>query len=164
VRGVPLLSHALLAAAFVPAAAFGAEGNGSGFSLLASLIQMVAALAVVVGLILVFYYAANRWLRTAPGGIGAARYIRLIETRYLAPKKSLVLVEVGGEYLLLASCGESLNFIKQVNMLEDIEVLEIPGEEGLGGAFRDRLQEFMRKLPKSGARPDSPRSSQEAGR
>jgi hypothetical protein len=34
----------------------------------------------------------------------------------------------------------------------------------LGGAFRDRLQEFMRKLPKSGARPDAPQGRQEAGR
>lgn len=154
----PLLLLAL------PCAALGAEGSGGSYSILGSLIQMVAALAVVVGLILLFHYGANRWLRTSQGGLGAPRYIRLIETRYLAPKKSLLLVEVGGEYLLLASAGESLQLVKQVNMLEDIEVLEIQGAEGGSGAFRDRLQEFLRKLPKSGAHPDPEQPGQEAAR
>ena len=148
----------------MPGAVFASESGGGGYSLLGSLIQMLAALAVVVGLILLFHYAANRWLRTSQGGLGAPRYIRLIETRYLAPKKSLVLVEVGGEYLLLASAGEGLQLIKHVNMLEDIEVLEIQGAEGGGGAFRDRLQEFLRKLPKSGAHPDPEQTRQEVAR
>jgi flagellar protein FliO/FliZ len=84
-----------------------------------------------------------------------------VETRYVTPKKSLLLVEVGGEYLLLSSSGDQLNLVKHINMLEEIEVLEIPGEEKPGGAFRARLQEFLNKIPKHGARSDASGSIRE---
>ncbi|GAM09686.1 flagellar biosynthesis protein, FliO [Geobacter sp. OR-1] len=97
-----------------------------GPSLLWSMLQTIAALAVVVGLILLFYYVSNRWLRAGLATGNQQKYIRVIETRFLAPKKSLVLVEVGGEYLLLSSSGDGLQFIKQVDMLEEIEVIDSP--------------------------------------
>jgi len=139
----------------LPAVTWGGENGAASFSLLGSLLQMFAALAVVIGLILLSYYAANRWLRGAGSSLGPPKYIRILETRYITPKKSLMLVEVGGEYLLLASSGDQLNLIKHINMLEDIEVLEVSGEDRPGVAFRERLQEFLSKLPRSGARSDS---------
>ena len=51
----------------------------------------------------------------------------MVESRFLAPKKSLMLVEVGGEYLLLGNCGDGVSLIKQVDMLEKIEVVEERG-------------------------------------
>ena len=114
-----LLSATLL---FPAAASAGGEG---GPELLGSLAQMVGSLILVVGIILVLYYLAGRLMKVPQGG--GFRYIRVVETRHLAPKKSLVLVEVGGEYLLLSSSGEGVNFIKQVEMLEEIEVVDERG-------------------------------------
>ena len=94
------------------------------FSLMTGLLQMFAALAVVVGIILLFYYISNRWLKIGSANGGRERHIRLVESRYLAPKKSLLLVEVGGEYLLLSNSGDRLTFIKQIDILEEIEVLD----------------------------------------
>ena len=140
-----LFAAAAGAVYLLPRAALAAEG-GAGYSLLGSFLQMLAALAVVVGLILLFYHFSNRWLKNVQGGFGVPRYIRLVETRYLAPKKALLLVETGGEYLLLASAGDRLTFIKQIDMLEEIEVVEVPGEaRPLATAFRDKLQELLQK-------------------
>ena len=50
--------------------------------------------------------------------------VRVVETRFLGPKKSLVLVEVGGEYLLLGSTNDGISLIKQVDMIESVEVIE----------------------------------------
>ncbi len=120
-----------------------------GAGLLWGVLQMLAALAVVVGLILLFYYVSNRWLNSGMSVSGTQRYIRLIETRFLAPKKSLFLVEVGGEYLLLGSSAEGLQFIKQVDMLEEIEVLD---GQGLGkrvsGTLQNKIIDFAAWLPK----------------
>jgi len=119
------------------------------FSLLGSILQMIAALAVVVGLILLFYYVSNRVLKSGAMAGGSPRYIRMIETRFLAPKKALFLVEVGGEYLLLASSGEGLQFIKQVDMLEEIEIID---GQGIGKLVPDALQnkiiDLVARLPK----------------
>ena len=101
--------------------------------------------AVVVGLILVLSWLGGRWMNTGGGPVAGQRYIRLVETRYLAPKKSLFLVEVAGEYLLLASSGEQLNFIKQIDMVEEIEVIgSIEERQTLASNFRERLSRTLR--------------------
>lgn len=107
------------------------------FSFLSSFIQMLAALAIVVGLILITRHFSGKLFKGFPPGSASPRHIRLIETRYLAPKKSLILIEVGGEYLLLSSSGDSLTLVKQINMLEEIEIVDDGGEQrrGLFGMF-----------------------------
>ena len=115
-----------LCTAAAAAPAFAADSATSSFSFIASLLQMLAALAVVVGLILLAYYATNRWLPAFSAPRGISRYIRVLETRFLAPKQAVILVEVGGEYLLLGSSPAGVQLIKQIDMLEEIEVIEQP--------------------------------------
>jgi flagellar protein FliO/FliZ len=114
-----------------------AEGTSSpDFSFLSSFIQMIAALSIVVGLILLTKHFSAR-LMSGNAGRPASKHIRVIETRYLNPKKSLILVEVGGQYLLLASSDEGISFLKQVELLEEIEVVEEGRtlRSGLAGLF-----------------------------
>jgi flagellar protein FliO/FliZ len=101
-------------------------------------------------MILLFYYAANKFLKNGlPVAGQQSKYIRIIETRYLAPKKSLHLIEVGGEYLLLSNSGENLQYIKQVDMLEEIEVL---GSESMtkkmSGNIQAKIIDLVSRLPK----------------
>jgi flagellar protein FliO/FliZ len=108
-----------------PGTAYAAEGSGtSGFSFISGFFQMVASLAIVVGMIFLAYYLANRFLKGTLMKKSVPRYIRVVESRFLAPKKSLMLVEVGGEYLLLGSSDSGISLLKQVDMLETIEVVE----------------------------------------
>lgn len=114
------LALTIPAALLAPAWARAADG---GPDLAGSLVQMVGSLVLVIGIILILYYLAGRFLKLSrPQGGGG--YIRVVETRHLAPKKSLLLIEVGGEYLLLSNSGEGVTLIKQVEMLEEIEVVE----------------------------------------
>ena len=115
-----------------------AEGNiNQEFSFLSSLLQMFAALAIVVGLILVTRHYSGKLFKGLPSGRFVSKHIRLVETRYVAPKKSLILVEVGGEYLLLSSSGDNLTLIKHIDRLEEIEIVDDPGDvrRGLFGLF-----------------------------
>jgi flagellar protein FliO/FliZ len=116
-----------------------AEGTSiQDYSFFSSFLQMIAALAIVVGLILLTRHFSGKFM----GGVSTARFvskhIRMVETRFIAPKKSLLLIEVGGEYLLLASTEDSITLVKKVNIIEDIEVLEENGivSRGLAGLFR----------------------------
>lgn len=115
-----------------------AEGNTSQeFSFFSSLLQMFAALAIVIGLILLTRHFSGKLFKGLPAGRFVSKHIRMVETRYISPKKSLILVEVGGEYLLLSSSGDNLTLIKQINMLEEIEIIEDSGDvrKGFLGLF-----------------------------
>lgn len=129
-----------LALAAVPAGAAAGEvlPPSGGISMFASFLQMALALLVVVGLILLIYYGATRLMKTVPAFGQAGRLIRVLEVRPLGPRKSLVLVEVEGEYLLLAVSDNQVAFIKQINMLEEIEVLEGKGAHGSFLSFLGR--------------------------
>jgi flagellar protein FliO/FliZ len=110
---------------FLPSLVLAADSSGLEYSFLASFLQMIAALALVVGLILVTWHFSGKLMRGMPVGQHLlSKHIRLIETRYFGPKKTLILIEVGGEYLLLSSSDSGLTLIKQIDMLEDIEVIE----------------------------------------
>ena len=125
----------------LPSLASAAENSGHEFSFLASLLQMIAALALVVGLILITWHFSSRLMRGLPAGQQLfSKHIRVVETRYLGPKKSIVLVEVGGEYLLLSSSDAGLSFIKQIDMLEEIEVVEEKPEQSSFATLLARLR------------------------
>jgi flagellar protein FliO/FliZ len=123
------------------------QGETGGFSLLSSTIQMLASLAVVIGIILIFHYLSKRWTKSNFIGKSVPRYIRLVESRFLAPKKTLILVEVAGEYLLLSSCGENLSFIKQIDMIEDIEIVGEMPPVPLREAFQEKLKSLTARMP-----------------
>lgn len=126
----------------VPAIACAADGGGEQFSFLSSFLQMMAALAIVVGLILLTWYFSGRLMKGLPGGQSfSAKHIRIVESRYIGPKKALLLVEVSGEYLLLASCDNQLSLVKQIDMLEDIEIIEEAATPNSFSALLSRLRQ-----------------------
>lgn len=126
----------------LPSIACAGDSSGYEFSFLASFLQMIAALALVVGLILVTWHFSGKLMRGLPGGQHlVSKHIRLVETRYLGPKKALLLVEVGGEYLLLSSSDNRLSLIKRIDMLEEIEVIEEKPEQSGFSAVLARLRQ-----------------------
>ncbi|MRR53136.1 MAG: flagellar biosynthetic protein FliO [Deltaproteobacteria bacterium] len=133
-----------------PGAAYAAEGTGAGgFSFVSGFFQMVASLSIVVGLIFLAYYLVNRFLKGSLVNKSVPRYIRVVESRFLAPKKSLMLVEVGGEYLLLGSSDSGLSLIKQVDMLETIEIVEeLSATKKPAASFPDGFRFVMEMIQK----------------
>jgi flagellar protein FliO/FliZ len=124
-------------------------GAAGGPDLAGSLAQMVGSLILVIGIILILYYFAKRFLNVPQAG--AFRYIRVVETRHLAPKKSLVLVEVGGEYLLLSNSGDTVSFIKQVELVEEIEVVD---ERSYAALIPAGLVDKLKKMTSPSRVPD----------
>jgi flagellar protein FliO/FliZ len=125
-----------------PSLVLAADSSGQGFSFLASFLQMLAALALVVGLILVTWHFSGKLMRGVPLGQHLlSKHIRLIETRYFGPKRALILIEVGGEYLLLSSNDTGLTLIKQIDMLEEIEIVEEKSERSSFATLLARLRQ-----------------------
>lgn len=127
---------------FLPSLCFAADSTALEFSFLSSFLQMLAALALVVGLILVTWHFSGKLMKKLPVGSQLnSKHIRIIETRYLGPKKALLLVEISGEYLLLSSSDAGIQLIKHIDMLEDIEVIEEKSEQGSFATILNRLRQ-----------------------
>lgn len=129
----------LLSGPLWSATAWGVEDRHQAetFSFLSSFLQMLAALGLVLGLILLVYYGSTRLLRKLPVLSHGNRHMRVVEVRAVGPRKALILVEVEGEYLLLASSGDHLTYIKSINMLEEIELVD---ESNVTQSFRSLLK------------------------
>ncbi len=131
-----------------PAVACAAGGkNGEGESMTAAVFQMMASLAVVLGIIYLLYYVFRRWFKGV--GVGKTRtgYIRVVQTRYLAPKRSLLIVEVGGEYLLLGNGSEGVQLIKKLENgveLNAHNAAEVPWPAP--EAFRKTFDDLLQKM------------------
>lgn len=121
--------------------------SGGGYSFAAGLVQSMGSLAVVLGLIYLLTHLSRRWLKGGMGFSGCPSHIRVVETRHLAPKKALLLVEVAGEYLLLGNGGDGITLIKQIDMLEEIEVVEVLGQnQSAKVRFQEKLDGILARL------------------
>ncbi|MEW6542366.1 MAG: flagellar biosynthetic protein FliO [Nitrospirota bacterium] len=73
-----------------------------------SFIRMVSALAVVLGLVLALAVAARRFLRGRIGSPAATPLVQVLGSGYLGARKSIVLVSVAGELLVVGSTADTL--------------------------------------------------------
>jgi flagellar protein FliO/FliZ len=73
------------------------------------LIKVVAVLSGMLGLLILGLHFWKRSGFLRPQGVSPL--IQVLATHYLAPKKALILVEVGKERLLLASAGDHLHLV-----------------------------------------------------
>jgi flagellar protein FliO/FliZ len=89
-----------------------AAGWGTDTMLPASM-KLIAALAIILGIILLLYYCSRKGLGFLPGPKTGT--IKLIEVRHLMPKKSLFLVEVRGRELLLGVGVDRIELLSRLD-------------------------------------------------
>lgn len=101
-----------------------------------NVIQVLIALAAVVGLVLLCAFAARRML----GGVqaGGGNQIRVLAVRPIGSRERLVLVEVGGEVTLLGVTQNTISALREVPPGVADGVAAVP-------TFSDALNRLMRK-------------------
>lgn len=111
---------------------------------LATTLQMLTALAVVVGALLVAFYAMKRFLKRDVGGSGNS-LIRVIANQYIGVKKNIALVEVPGAILVLGISNDRINLLTKI---EDQGVLDGIKENTPRQAvsFADHLQRLTTRF------------------
>ncbi len=81
-------------------------------SLLGSSLKMVAALAVIVGILLLFYHFSRKGFGVFPQK--KSGLIKIIETRPLGGRKYLCIVKVRGEELLLGLSNDRIECLSKL--------------------------------------------------
>ena len=114
---------------------------------LSTTLQMLTALAIVVGGLLVVFYLMKRFLNRDAGGSRNA-LIRVIASQYIGVKKNIALVEVPGAVLVL---GISSDRISMLTKIEDRSVLDGIKEitPRLTPSFADQLQRLTTRFKQS---------------
>ena len=107
-------------------------------------LQMLTALAVVVGALLVAFYAMKRFLKRDAGGSGTP-LIRVIANQYIGVKKNIALVEVPGAILVLGISNDRINLLSKI---EDQSVLDgiKKNTPGQAVSFTDHLQRLTTRF------------------
>jgi flagellar biosynthetic protein FliO len=87
---------------------------------LMSSMKMAGALALVLALMLGCFYLFKKTLGKKMGVSGKNRLIQVISSAYLGPKKSIVLVEVSGERLVIGVSGDQLVMLTRIVPEDDL--------------------------------------------
>jgi len=111
---------------------------------LSTTLQMLTALAIVLGGLLVVFYLLKRFLRRDAGGPGNP-LIRVIASQYIGVKKNIALVEIPGTVLVL---GVSNDNISLLTTIEDQSVVDAIRQKSsrLTPSFSDHLQRLTTRF------------------
>jgi flagellar protein FliO/FliZ len=119
----------------------------STFDFFASILKMVSALAVVLGIMLAGLWVVRKLMKKTGTGVDDGHAIRILSTRYLGPKSSIMLVDVLGSVIVVGVTTSQISMLTTITDEESLESLKSP-RAGDGGsqAFLDQITLYKRKL------------------
>jgi flagellar protein FliO/FliZ len=119
----------------------------STFDFFASILKMVSALAVVLGIMLAGLWVVRKLMKKTGTGVDDGHAIRILSTRYLGPKSSIMLVDVLGSVIVVGVTTNQISMLTTITDEESLESLK-SSRAGDGGsqAFLDQITLYKRKL------------------
>jgi len=114
---------------------------------LASLLKMISALAVVLGVMLAGLWAVRRFMNKTGAKVDDGQMIRVLSTRYLGPKSSILLLDVLGSVIVVGVSGSRMTLLTTITDEDALERLRSarPGEAD-PQPFLDPVTLYRRKL------------------
>ncbi len=133
---------------------------------LATTVRTFAMFALVLALMFLIFYLFKKYVLKNTIFGGNEKFVRVLGSGFLGPKKSIVMVEVAGEVLVLGMSNDNISLLMQIQDKEKIEEIKAsrkdtkvrsfwnsgkgksaddPGNVGmsrLDGAFKDYLKQF----------------------
>jgi flagellar protein FliO/FliZ len=119
----------------------------STFDFFASILKMVSALAVVLGIMLAGLWAVRKLMKKTGTGVDDGHAIRILSTRYLGPKSSIMLVDVLGSVIVVGVTTSQISMLTTITDEESLESLKSTrAGDGSPQAFLDQITLYKRKL------------------
>ncbi|NIQ00942.1 MAG: flagellar biosynthetic protein FliO [Nitrospinaceae bacterium] len=84
-------------------------------SLVSSSMKMIYTLTLVLGIMFLLFYLFKKFVLKNSVFGGEGKPIKVLSTGFLAPKKSIALVEVAGEVLVLGIANDHISLLANVN-------------------------------------------------
>ncbi len=113
--------------------------------MLATSIKMIAALALVLGGLGIFFYVSKRILRKDIG-VSGGKMIRVLASQYVGLKKSISLVEIPGAVLVVGISGDAISLLTKIEDKTILDQLHDPGNAQVTPSFSDHLNKITRRF------------------
>lgn len=97
------------------------------------LLRTVSALAVVLVLMGIVAVTVRRSMGRRWGGIGGRPLIQVLASSYIAPRKTIALVSVAGEYLIVGTTATDLVPLGRIGDSAELRELLAGTDENLSG-------------------------------
>jgi flagellar protein FliO/FliZ len=114
---------------------------------LSSIIKMLSALALVLGMMVFAVYGMKKFMnKTGPVG-NNGEHIKILSTKYLGPKGSIMLLDVLGQVIVVGVTASSISLLTGITDEKSLEKLQHlrDGRQTMP-AFMDHLTLYKRKL------------------
>jgi len=80
-----------------------------------SFMKMLTTLSMVIGMMIGALYLMKKYFYRSPVATGSSGLIRVISSHHLGPKKSIMLVEVLGEIILLGVSDHQMSMLTTIS-------------------------------------------------
>ncbi|MEA3486386.1 MAG: flagellar biosynthetic protein FliO [Thermodesulfobacteriota bacterium] len=109
-----------------------------------SLLKIVSALAVTVGIMIVVAYLFKKIVKRG-SEINNDDLIKILSAKYLGPKSSIMLVDVLGNIMVIGISSSGISMLTEILDPESLERLRaIQGQEGKQVPFSDYLKRLLK--------------------
>lgn len=98
-------------------------------------VRTFAMFALVLGLMFLIFYVFKKYVLKNTIFGGNEKFVRVLGSGFLGPKKSIVMVEVAGEVLVLGISNDNISLLMQIQDQEKIEEIKASRNEANGRSF-----------------------------
>ncbi|HBH87652.1 MAG TPA: flagellar biosynthetic protein FliO [Syntrophaceae bacterium] len=132
-----------------------------GVDFFSSLVTMVSALAVVLGIMIAAVYFLKKFIKGGGTGIDDGKFIKIISTRYIGPKCSIMLMDVLSNIIVVGIANNQITMLTTISDPKSLEHLkEVEREKKGPVSVFDNLALYRNKLMLSGRTRKGPRENE----
>jgi len=131
----------LIIVLLMPAATLAADDSSTP-GLFFMTIKMFSVLAVVIGIMLICFNLLKKYMPQGNMLFSENKSMKIIETLYFGPKKSVVLIKVASEYILLGLSASEINYLKDIDFSDSEELKLGEKKEYKNPLQKNNLKDF----------------------
>ncbi|MBW2663902.1 MAG: flagellar biosynthetic protein FliO [Deltaproteobacteria bacterium] len=110
-----------------------------------SLLKIISALAVTVGVMIVVAYLFKKIVQKGEGTINGGELIKILSAKYIGPKSSIMLIDVLGSIMVIGISNSRISLLTEILDSESLEQLKDIREEKVKNAsFPDHLKRLLK--------------------
>ena len=113
--------------------------------LFSSLLKIISALAAMVGVMIVAAYLFQKIVKKGGGGINDRELIKILSSKYLGPKSSIMLISVLGNVMVIGVSSGNISLLTEIVDSESLEQLkEVQEQKGKSLSFSGYLKRLSK--------------------
>ena len=129
-----------------------ASQSGETLTLFLAILKVIGSLGLVLGIMILLAFFFKKF-GVSGGNLKQGSLIKIMDTRMIAPKKYVSVLQIAHEYIVVGITDQSINLLNKLDNTEEIESFTLPPSTKkstkLGNSFSTLLQKAAKTLTKS---------------